>query len=61
MNEVFFVLIVACVLWAVVSVIAFGLQPKNVVALGLLNFGRGYLIAILIFLVLAVAGALSPS
>jgi hypothetical protein len=53
---VMFVLITACVLWAAVSVIAFGVQPKNVIEAGLLNFGRGYLIAILIFLVLAVYG-----
>jgi hypothetical protein len=59
MNEVFFVLIVACLLWAGMSVVAFGAQPKSLIASGLLNFVRGYLIAILVFLVLAVAGAMS--
>lgn len=60
MNEVFFALIVACILWALVSVLAFGIRhPKNIIASGLLSFGRGYLVAILIFLVLAVAGAMS--
>ncbi len=59
MNEVFFVLIVACVLWAAVSVLASGYQPRSNIEAGLLNFGRGYLIAILIFLVLAVGGMMS--
>ena len=53
---VMFALVAACVLWAAVSVLAFGYQPRSNIEAGLLNFGRGYLIAILIFLVLAVYG-----
>ena len=53
---VMFALVAAYVLWAAVSVLAFGYQPRSNIEAGLLNFGRGYLIAILIFLVLAVYG-----